>query len=377
MNTNSNVTSNEMSIVPASQAVQPMEFNYDNKIANLSESDRAKYLNLAKDLNIHDTNTIQSYGLELSATVARTSDAYLKSVLSSSNNAVLGHLNALSVELTGFEDNLNRYNGIHKSALKRFWYSLPGIKKMARSLDLIKTEYNDVASNVDGIAQKLSTAKTVVIRDNSTLQQLSETNKQYVESLRDLVIAAKLEDEEISKQIEQMYTEGAEAIEIQQALNFQKHLRRRIDDLSVSAYVFYKNLFEIEVLKEGNNVLIEEANNAINHMIPMWKSQLPLSIMIKNQQTAADAFALTREATKKIILQTSQDIEKQAERIAKDSNTPSIDPVVLQQSTNSLVKAITNIQNAYTRNIEDQRKLNENIENMSKQLQNAVHPNIA
>lgn len=347
-------------------------FDYGKRIAALTPAERERYLEVAKKIDLHDANSIQSYGSEVSAIVAHNGEVLLSSVNASNNIEVVSYINDLLGELNGFEDDINRYNGIHSNALKRFWYSLPGIKKIATSLEGVMNQYSSVSTNVDKIAQKITTAKTIAIRDNSTLQQIFENNKQYIVELRDLIIAAKLQDDAITEELNKMYNEGAETIVIQQVTNFQNRLRKRIEDLQTSVYVFYQNLFQIEAIKENNNALIEQSNNIVNHVIPIWKNQLPIAIMLKRQKTTADANALIKETTKKLILKTATDLEKQSIEIAKASESAVIDLDTLQESTQHLISTITAVKEVHDKGAKDRQHFEEQVQNMCDQLNKAV-----
>ena len=161
------------------QVVTGDTFDYEKKIAALSPAERESYLEIGKKLDVHDMNSIQAYGSEVSSIVSKNGDVLLNTVRADNSVEVVKYINDLLGELNGFDDDINRYTGTHSSALKRFWYSLPGIKKLATSLEAVMNQYTTVATNVDKIAQKITTAKTIAMRDNSTLQQIFENNQQY------------------------------------------------------------------------------------------------------------------------------------------------------------------------------------------------------
>ena len=362
-------------VVPANtnnQVVAGDTFDYEKKIAALSPAERESYLEIGKKLDVHDMNSIQAYGSEVSSIVSKNGDVLLNTVRADNSVEVVKYINDLLGELNGFDDDINRYTGTHSSALKRFWYSLPGIKKLATSLDAVMNQYTTVATNVDKIAQKITTAKTIAMRDNSTLQQIFENNQQYIAELRDLIIAAKLQDDAISDELRKMQDEGAEAIAIQQVTNFQNRLRKRIADLQTTVYVFYQNLFQLEAIKENNNAIAEKSNNIVNHVIPIWKNQLPIAIIMKNQKASIEAQAKIAETTNKLLIKTSKDLKKQSIQVAQASEENIINVNTLQETTQNLIATITEVKNIHDKGAKDRKQLESQLKNFSDQLNKAI-----
>ena len=362
--------SEQSTLSPAPIAMD--SFDYEKKIASLTPAERDNYMQIARSLDVHDMNSIQAYGSEISSIVSKNGDVLLSTVHADNSIEVVSYINDLLSELNGFDDDINRYTGTHSSALKRFWYNLPGIKKLATSLESVMNQYTNVATNVDKIAQKITTAKTIAMRDNSTLQQISENNQQYILELRSLIIAAKLQDDAISQQLEQMYNEGAEAITIQQVTNFQNRLRKRIADLETTTYVFYQNLFQLEAIKENNNAIAEKSNNIVNHVIPIWKSQLPIAIIMKNQQASIEAQAKITETTNKLLIKTSQDLKKQSIQVAQANEENVININTLQETTQNLIATITEVKNIHDKGAKERKQLESHLQNFTDQLNKAI-----
>ena len=218
----------------------------------------------------------------------------------------------------------------------------------------------------------ITTAKTIAMRDNSTLQQIFENNQQYIAELRDLIIAAKLQDDAISDELRKMQDEGAEAIAIQQVTNFQNRLRKRIADLQTTVYVFYQNLFQLEAIKENNNAIAEKSNNIVNHVIPIWKNQLPIAIIMKNQKASIEAQAKIAETTNKLLIKTSKDLKQQSIQVAQASEENIINVNTLQETTQNLIATITEVKNIHDKGAKDRKQLESQLKNFSDQLNKAI-----
>lgn len=354
------------------QTVQKDSFDYESKIAALSFDDRKKYLEKASKLNINDVNSIQQYGSDIASEVSRAGDSLLMQVKADRSVEQIQYINELLTELNSFDDDLQRYTGEHSNSLKRFFYSLPFIKKVATSLDTICNQYHAVAENVDEIAKKITTSKVVAMRDNSTLQQIFENNQTYIEKLRELIIAGKLQDEEISKEITRMEESGEGAIEIQQANNFQVRLRKRIADLQTTEYVFYQDLFQLLALRENNMAIAEKSDNIVNHVIPIWKNQLPIAIIMRNQKASIDAQKKISETTNKLLLKTAADLKMNSIETAKASEESVISIDTLQRTTQDLISTINEVRQIHNTGVNNRKQLESSLKNFSQQIENAI-----
>ena len=62
------------------QVVTGDTFDYEKKIAALSPAERESYLEIGKKLDVHDMNSIQAYGSEVSSIVSKNGDVLLNTV---------------------------------------------------------------------------------------------------------------------------------------------------------------------------------------------------------------------------------------------------------------------------------------------------------
>ena len=74
-------------------------FDYETRLATLSEADRSKYMAISAKIKLDDPTTIQSFGSELSQTVAQNGSVLLNSVRSDNSSEVVELTNDLLAEL--------------------------------------------------------------------------------------------------------------------------------------------------------------------------------------------------------------------------------------------------------------------------------------
>lgn len=365
---NTNVT-----VVPSVQPIITDNYDYEKQIAALTPEQKKYYLDIAKSIDINKPASVQDYGMELSNIVARNGDMLLSSVRADNSIEVVKYINDLTVELDGFGQGLAGYENQMNSPFKHFIYSLPIIRRFRKTLQGVMVQYTDVSDNVNKIADKITTAKLIAMRDNSTLQQIFENNIIYIKQIRDLVIGAKLQLNNIDDEIERKKNDGqTETIVLQQMTNFRNRLEKRISDLNVTAYVFTQNLFQLEAIKENNNAIAEKSNNIVNHVIPIWKSQLPIAIILKNQRASIEAQSKISETTNKLLLKTAKDLKTQSVQVAKASEESIIDMKTLQQTTKDLIDTINEVKKIHDNANKSRKEIEGNLQEYANQLLTSV-----
>lgn len=351
-------------------------FDYERALQALTPAEKDKYLALTDKLDYHNAATLQSYGSDLNTIISKNGDTLLNTVKSDNSVEVIGYINTLLSELNGFDDELNKYTNNHSSAFKRFFYSLPFVKRVATSLDNVLSNYNTVAQNVDKITEKIGNAKIVALRDNSTLQQIFDCNTLYIKQLRDLIIAAKLKVEEYEVELETLKTcINVESYEISDMTDYIHKLKKRIADLQTSEYVLMQNLLQIRATQSNNIAIAEKTDNIVNQVIPVWKNQLPMAIILKNQQASIEAQSKISETTNKLIAKTASDLKINSIAVAKASEESIISIDTLKSTTQDLITTITEVKRIHKEGENNRANLENYLKDFSKQIANAVNSN--
>lgn len=351
-------------------------FDYETKIKTITPEAKERYLALTDKLDYHNASTLQSYGADLSSIISKNGDALLSTVRSDNSVEVIGHINALLGELNGFDDELNKYtdNHKHQSLLKRMFYALPFVKKVATSLDNVLNNYNTVAENVDKITEKIGNAKIVALRDNSTLQQIFDSNVLYIQQMRELIIAAKLRTTELEGEYEAMLADtSVEGYEVSDMADFIHKLKKRTADLETSEYVLTQNLLQIRATQSNNTAIAEKTDNIVNQVIPMWKNQLPMAIVLKNQQASIDAQQKIAETTNKLIAKTAADLKTNSIAVAKASEESIISIDTLKSTTQDLITTITEVKRIHKEGETNRATLESHLKEFSQQITDALN----
>lgn len=315
-------------------------YDYGMKLAALSPEERKAYLSKASKIKMDDMSSISHYGSELSQVVSSNGDTLLSSVRGNSTSEVVELTNELLAQL-----NLIDIDELETGGFKGWLRRIPGVRSLMKSMDQIMVKYDTIADNVDKIAKKIGSAKIVAIRDNGTLEQIYTNNKLYIEQLRELIIAAKLKEQEICAEIKRMQDNPLEyeAYQINDANNFRNALEKRISDMVTTEYILHQNMYQIRAIQSNNIAISDKSDNIVNHIIPIWKNQLSVSIVMNNQKASIDAQKRITDTTNNILRKNAQLLKTNSIAVAKAAEESVVSMDTLRETTQSLMDTLTEV----------------------------------
>lgn len=316
-------------------------YDYTLKLAALSPDERRHYLEKASKIKMDDMSSISHYGSELSQVVSQNGNTLLESVRGNSTSEAVELTNELLSQLNLIDiDELNTTGGF-----KGFLRRIPLVRSLVRSVDQIMVKYDTIADNVEKISKKIGSAKIVAMRDNATLEQIYTNNKLYIEQLRELIIAAKLRLQEVTDEIQRMQENPLEyeSYRINDANNFRNALEKRISDMVTTEYILHQNLFQIRAIQSNNIAISDKSDNIVNHIIPIWKNQLSISIVMNNQKASIDAQRRITDTTNDILRKNAAILKTNSIAVAKAAEESVVSLDTLRETTQSLMDTLTEV----------------------------------
>lgn len=341
-------------------------YDYEMRLAAITPEERNHYLEISSKININDISSVSHYGSELSSVVASNGNALLQSVRGSNSSEVVALTNDLLAQLQLIDvDELNSNSGF-----KGFLRRLPFVKTLMKSVNNIMIKYDTIADNVDKISSKINSAKVVAMRDNGTLESIYTNNCTYIEQIRELIIAAKIRNEEITKEIDMMQSNPTEypAYMVNDATIFQNALEKRIADMVTTEYILHQNLFQIRATQSNNIAIADKADNIVNHIIPIWKNQLALSIVMNNQKANIEAQRKVTETTNDILRKNAQALKTNSINVAKAAEETVVSLDTLRDTTNSLIETITEVKKIHQEGAKKRATIENTLRDFSQKL---------
>ena len=314
-------------------------------IENLPTKQKEYYKEIAKVLNEKDLTSISSYGSDLQRAMDSYSSDFLNQSFSRENSLESADLIA---NLLGELHEVNIDDLEAPGPVKRFLRKIPGLKRLAISVEQVKAKYNTIQKNIDGIVKKLEATRQIAIRDNNLLQKQFENNCDYVDQLEDLIVAGKLKSKELEDLLENMKAEAGQYddYQITDVEEYKNSLDKRITDLVMLRYAFKQSLTQIRIIQRTN---IMDANNTeaqITMTIPLWKNQMSLAVALYNQKQSIEISNKVTEATNEMFKKNAEMMKTQAIEVAKQNQRSVLDIETLRKTTQELLATVEGVQKA-------------------------------
>lgn len=328
---------------------------------------KAYYSEIAKVLDEKDLTSIASYGSDLQRAMDTYSSDFLKQSFDSNNSIESAQLIS---NLLGELHEVNIDDLEAPSAVKRFLRKIPGLRRLVVSVEQIKAKYDTIEKNIDGIVQKLETARQIAIRDNNNLQKQFENNVDYVEQLGELIIAGKIKSQELEKLIEDMKANSEEYddYQISDVEEYKNSLDKRLTDLTMLRYAFKQSLTQIRIIQRTNIMNANNTEQQIAMTIPLWKNQLSLAVALYDQKQTLEISSKVADTTNEIFKKNAEMMKTQAIEVAKQNQRTVIDIETLRKTTSDLLATVEGVQKAQLEGAQKRAAAEQELFKLEKQM---------
>ncbi|MDT2392622.1 toxic anion resistance protein [Enterococcus avium] len=311
----------------------------DRLVDKLPEERQAQARELAKKIDVNDSQAVISYGSTAQTKLSEFSQSMLNTVSSQDIGPIGDSLNQLMYRLN--EANPDELRVGEGNIFQKMF------GKVKQSIYEITTKYQKIGAQIDKIATKLNVEKDGLLRDNQMLETLYNKNKDYFDALNIYIAAAELKIEEMKLTTIPAATEKAQASGDQmdvQVVNdytqFLDRLDKRMHDLKLARQITIQQAPQIRLIQNTNQALAEKIQASINTAIPLWKNQVAIALTLLRQKDAATAQRQVSETTNDLLKKNSEMLKISTIETAKENERGIVDLETLQQTQNDLVETL-------------------------------------
>lgn len=311
----------------------------DRLVDKLPEERQAQARELAKKIDVNDSQAVISYGSTAQTKLSEFSQSMLNTVSSQDIGPIGDSLNQLMYRLN--EANPDELRVGEGNIFQKMF------GKVKQSIYEITTKYQKIGAQIDKIATKLNVEKDGLLRDNQMLETLYNKNKDYFDALNIYIAAAELKIEEMKLTTIPAATEKAQASGDQmdvQVVNdytqFLDRLDKRTYDLKLARQITIQQAPQIRLIQNTNQALAEKIQASINTAIPLWKNQVAIALTLLRQKDAATAQRQVSETTNDLLKKNSEMLKISTIETAKENERGIVDLETLQQTQNDLVETL-------------------------------------
>ena len=319
---------------PEEKKIEPVEM--DEKL--LTDEEKKAVEEFSHKIDVRDTNMILQYGAAAQKNVAGFSESALNNVRSKDLGEIGQDLSRLVVELKGFGDSDEK-----KGLMGLF-------KKAGNRLESMKAQYSKVEANVEKISQSLEQHQITLLKDVAMFDQMYELNLKYYKELTMYILAGKkrLEEvrsgelEELRKKAEQSGTaEDAQAYN--DLVNLCNRFEKKIHDLELTRIISIQMAPQIRLVQNNDTMMTEKIQSTLVNTIPLWKSQMVLSLGLAHSQQAMEAQRAVTDMTNELLKKNADALKTATVETAKESERGIVDMETLKHTNESLISTLDEV----------------------------------
>lgn len=340
------------------EVVEQYDIAADRQQMNDTLTNSAEVDALVSTIEVHNLETIVSFGSEAAEEISKASDVVLNSMNMSQLDDSSEMLNTLAKVMAKFDiDELKENPGL-------FGKMFGNLRKQ---LDKILAKYHTMGDEVDKIYVQLKQYESEIRQSNRKLEQMFEANVNYYHELVKYILAGEQGCRELEEYIAKLQADfeatGDNSIQfelqsMQQALMM---LEQRTQDLRTAESVAMQSVPMIRTMEFSNMNLVRKINSAFIITLPVFKQALAQAIMLKRQKIQAEAMSALDEKTNEMLMKNARNTVEQSKMTARLASGSSIKIETLETTWRTIVNGIEETKqiqdNARQKRVQDQARL--------------------
>lgn len=338
---NMNTSYNMSDILPAE--VGNNELSTGSALQRLTPEQTEKANVIASHIDIYNPRSLMTYGSETQRKLEQASDQVLGNATGRDNEEIAQMITTLMQtvnEVMPDDVEKARKTGLFPWARKKIEQRMLNLQVKARTIE----------GSIATFSGRLRSQNDKLVRNNVILSQQLDSLKNYFQDLNVEIAAGEIKLKEIDEKIipELMDKKSStndpfvaqELMQIQQA---RSDLASHMDSLVRSQQLALLQAGQILVLQQGNSELSKKLDEAVTQVVPLWKSQMTMTLMLLGAENALKTLDVVTDTTNKLITSVSKQVKSTGIEIAKKSKESIIKMETLRDTHRNLMETIQGI----------------------------------
>lgn len=293
---------------------------------------------LVSTINVNDSSTIVKFGQEAADEISKASDQVL-------NSMSIQQINDTGVMLKNLAAIMDQFDVKELEDKPGFF------GKMKKNIEKILNKYDTMGKEIDKIYVQLKQYEVEIDGANQKLNAMYDANLGYYQQLVKYIMAGEQAVKELDQFIEEYKAkvaanpdDGTIRMDLSNLQQMREILDQRVMDLKIAENVAIQTVPMLKTMEYSNLNLVRKINSAFIITMPVFKQSLAQAIMLKRQKIQADSLAALDEKTNELLLKNAQNTVEQSKMIAGMSANSSIKVETLQQTWQTIVTGIDEVQ---------------------------------
>ena len=321
---------------PVATASSMQTINVQTKV--VSTADRATIERYKKELPFGSTQAIIGYGVEDQRKVTTVSEQMLTGVRAK-DTGVGDILVDMVTVMRGLD--IGSLDPTKKSGIGS-WF-----KAKVSPIVKFAEQYETVGSQVATFENTLTQHRITLMKDTVMLDKLYDATLEFFFGL-DLRIAAiserinEVTDTEIPAAQDKAAKTGdmLDAQHVSDVIAFRDDLERKKSDLQLTRQVALQTLPALRLMQENEKGLCNKIQSQILNGVPLWKTQIAISISLYKQQEASKSLKVSTDFTNDMLTANAAALKQGTKEIRTQMERGVFDIEVVKKANDTIIASI-------------------------------------
>ena len=303
----------------------------------LTPAEQQMVAEFAAKIDIENTNQILQYGAGTQKKMADFSDTALE-------NVKMQDLGEIGELITNVVSELKGFDAQEESGFFGFF------RKQSSKIENMKNKYDKAEVSIEKIADSLQQHQVRLLKDSAMLDKMYEQNLNYYKELSMYILAGKkkLEETRNGKLAEMKNKAALSGLpeDAQAARDLDEKCNRfekKLHDLELTRTIAMQTAPQIRLIQNNDTVMVEKIQTTLVNTIPLWKSQMVLSLGIAHSAEAAKAQRQVSDITNELLKKNAEMLHMATVETARESERGVVDLETLQKTNADLIQTLDDV----------------------------------
>ncbi|MCD8050380.1 MAG: toxic anion resistance protein [Clostridiales bacterium] len=304
----------------------------------LSEAEKKAVDEFVEKIDITDATQIMQYGVAAQKNIAAFSENALNQVRTKDLGDIGDSLSSLVVEL-------KNYDPSGEPQKKKGLFGRAKVKA-----DEVRAQNAKAEANVDKICEILEQHKLNLMKDVAMLDQMYDLNQQYYKELTMYIVAgkkklAKVKAEDLQQLHEKAVQSGTQedAEAYNDYANMIQRFEKKIGDLELTRMISLQMGPQTRLLQNNDATMIEKIDTSLLNTIPLWKSQMVISMGLERSRQATAAQSAVTNMTNELLKKNSEMLKMGTINTAREAERGIVDLETLRKTNEDLISTLDEV----------------------------------
>ena len=239
----------------------------------------------------------------------------------------------------------------------------------------LKKQFSRARVRIESLEQQLERSRMELLRGAEYFDILAQDNAKCFREITLYIRAGKeqlefLRTDTVPKLSAEVQS-SCDPMSAQILYGFEENLSRfenRLHDLELSRTIALQSAPQMKLIQSGNVVMAQKIQSAVLNTIPIWKNQFAAAVGFIDQAE----FYKTQRRLDRVVQRNAELLRQSAVQTATESRRGGIDSEALSRANSELIRAIEETMRLNQESKSRNRRAEEELEIIDRQLKNAM-----